>query len=271
MPPGLIDSHVNLHSEKFAEDLDQVLERTEAAGVIGMLTISDKISSTDAIKRIATGKSNIWRSVGAHPHYANEHLDLTADYLVDLAGDDDVVGIGECGLDFHYNYSAAEDQIIVFRKHIEASQRTGLPLIIHTREADGEMKKMLEAAMNEKPFIPLLHCYTGGLALAESVIAMGGYAAFSGIISFKNAQDVRDVAAALPLDRIIIETDCPYLAPVPKRGRRCEPAHLVHVAEHLAAVRGLTVEDIATATTDNFFRLFARADRAAIHETSGKA
>ena len=257
----LIDSHVNLHSDKYEDDGEDVIARARAAGVAGMLTISDRISSADEIKRICARYPFMWRSVGAHPHYAVEHPDLTADFLVDLAADEDVIGIGECGLDFHYNYSPREDQLIVFRKHIEAAQRTGLPLIIHTREADKEMRDLLERAMSNAPFIPLLHCYTGGIELAEAVMEMGGYAAFSGIMTFKNAEDVRAVAKALPLDRIILETDCPYLAPVPMRGRRNEPAYLVHVAAKFAELRGLSEEDAAIITTDNFFRLFSRATR----------
>ena len=257
----LIDSHVNLHSDKYEDDGEDVIARARAAGVAGMLTISDRISSADEIKRICARYPFMWRSVGAHPHYAVEHPDLTADFLVDLAADEDVIGIGECGLDFHYNYSPREDQLIVFRKHIEAAQRTGLPLIIHTREADKEMRDLLEREMSNAPFIPLLHCYTGGIELAEAVMEMGGYAAFSGIMTFKNAEDVRAVAKALPLDRIILETDCPYLAPVPMRGRRNEPAYLVHVAAKFAELRGLSEEEAAIITTDNFFRLFSRATR----------
>lgn len=259
----LIDSHVNLHSEQY-DDLEEVIARAFDAGVTGFLTISDKIASTDAIKRLSASRPYVWRSVGAHPHYAVDHPDLTSDFLVDLAADADVVGIGECGLDFHYNYSPKPDQLIVLRKHIEAAQETGLPLIIHTREADAEMGAVLAEAMAEKPFTPLLHCYTSGLPLAEAVMEMGGYAAFSGIITFKNAEDVRAVVKALPLERLILETDCPYLAPVPKRGRRNEPAFLPHVAAKLAELKDVSVDEIATITTDNFFRLFARADRSGL-------
>ena len=262
--PVFIDSHVNLHSEKFAGDCDTVIEAARAAGVAGMLTISDKIESTDAIRHICARYPFIWRSVGAHPHYAVDHGDLTAEFLVDLAEPAEVIGIGECGLDYHYEYSPAPDQKIVFQKHIEAAQETGLPLIIHTREADADMMAMLTRAMGQRAFAPLLHCYTSGLALAEAVMEMGGYISFSGIATFKNAQAVRDVAHAMPRDRIIIETDCPYLAPVPFRGRRCEPAHVVHVGAYLADMFDMSIDAFAQMTTDNFFRLFARADRAAL-------
>jgi TatD DNase family protein len=255
----LVDSHVNLHHEKFAGDVDAVIASARAAGVAAMLTISDRISSTDAIRKITRANANIWRSVGAHPHYASDHLGLTASRLVSLAAEEDVVGIGECGLDFHYGFSPVDAQEQVFAAHIEAAQETGLPLIIHTREADAAMARMLAAAQANQAFTPLLHCYTAGLALAEAVMDMGGYISFSGIITFMNADKVRAVAKRMPRDRIIIETDCPYLAPIPFRGRRCEPAHVVHVADKLAEILDLTRAEVDRLTTGNFFRLFRKA------------
>ncbi len=257
----LIDSHVNLHHEKFDADVEEVIAHAKAAGVGSMLTISDRISSTDKIRAIAARHPAIWRSVGAHPHYAADHKDLTARSLVELASEAKVIGIGECGLDFHYGFSPVEDQERVFSAHIEASQETGLPLIIHTREADEMMVRMLQRAMAMKPFTPLLHCYTSGLPLAQAVMEMGGFISFSGIITFKNAEDVRAVAMKMPRDRIMIETDCPYLAPVPHRGRRCEPAHVVHVADQLGAMFEVSSAEIARLTTENFFRLFTRAQQ----------
>ncbi len=254
-----VDSHVNLHSENYEDDAAAVIARARAAGVTAMLTISDKLSSTDAIKAIADGDELIWRSVGVHPHYAKEYPDLAADRLVAMAADENVVGIGECGLDFYYEHSDRSVQERVFAAHIAASRKTGLPLIIHTRDADERMREMLEGGQREGAFVPLLHCYTGGPALAEAVLEMGGYVSFSGIITFKNASDVRTVAEATPMDRIIIETDCPYLAPVPMRGRRNEPAYLTHVAEKLAELKQLSLEEVEKQTTDNFFRLFTRA------------
>ncbi|MEZ5921907.1 MAG: TatD family hydrolase, partial [Parvularculaceae bacterium] len=168
--------------------------------------------------------------------------------------------IGECGLDFHYGFSPREDQERVFAAHIEAAQETGMPLIIHTREADELMQQMLVSAMKERSFTPLLHCYTSGMKLAECVMEMGGFISFSGIITFKNADDVRAVAEAMPRDRIIIETDCPYLAPVPFRGKRCEPVHVVNVADKLAEMFSMTRAEIDELTTRNFFRLFKRAE-----------
>ena len=259
----LVDSHVNLHSEKFADDLDAVIARARAAGIAGMLTISDRLSSTEAIRKIADAHDDIWRSVGTHPLHAKDESDLSAETLVGLAEDPKVVGVGECGLDFHYEYSPRDIQERVFRAHIAAARETGLPLIIHTRDADAAMLAILQEEFGKGPFTPLLHCYTGGQALADGVLAMGGYISFAGIITFRNADDIRAIAKAAPLDRLIVETDCPYLAPVPMRGRRNEPAFVVHVAEKLAEIRGAGMSVIAAATTENFFRLFSRATKGA--------
>lgn len=255
----LVDSHVNLHSEQYAEDLQEVIDRARAAGVSAMLTISDQLSSTEAISEIAARDPLIWRSIGVHPHYAKDYPDLAAKTLIDLAADDDVVGIGECGLDFHYEYSDRDVQEVVFRAHIIASRKSDLPLIIHTRNADGATMKLLETEHREGAFVPLLHCYTGGPELANAALDLGGFISFSGIITFKNANDIRAIAESTPLDRIIIETDCPYLAPVPMRGRRNEPGYVVHVAEKLAEIKGISAAEVAQVTTDNFFRLFSKA------------
>ena len=256
----LVDSHVNLHSEQYDEDREAVIARARAAGVGAMLTISDRLSSTGAVKAVADNHKLIWRSVGVHPHHAKDYANLDAETLIDLAAGEKVIGIGECGLDFHYEYSDREAQFPVFSAHIRASQETGLPLIIHSREADAEMRDMLVKAHGDKAFTPLLHCYTGGPDLAAAALEIGAYISFSGIITFKNAKEVRAIAEAAPLDRIIIETDCPYLAPVPMRGRRNEPAYLAHVAEKLAEIKGVAPEEAARITADNFFRLFQRAD-----------
>lgn len=254
----LIDSHVNLHSERYDEDREDTIARAREAGIKTMLTISDRLESNKAIDAIVNAHDDIWRTVGVHPHHANDHKNLNAKTLTDLAANERVVGIGECGLDFHYEYSDRADQQPVFAAHIKASQETGLPLVIHTRDADRLMHEMVATAYDKKPFLPLLHCYTSGPELAEAVLEMGGYISFSGIITFKNADDVRAIVAQAPLDRIIIETDCPYLAPVPMRGRRNEPAYLVHVAEKLAELKNVSAQEIAQITTDNFFRLFSR-------------
>ncbi|MGE0408009.1 MAG: TatD family hydrolase [Amphiplicatus sp.] len=255
----VIDSHVNLHSEKFADDLGAVIARARAAGVGGMLTICDKLASSRAIAEIVAAHDDIWRSVGVHPHYAKEEPTLAAARLVDMAREAKVVGIGECGLDFHYEYSPRDIQERVFRAHVAAARETGLPLIIHTRQADEPMRALLEEEYRKGAFTPLLHCYTGGPRLAEAVLAMGGYISFSGIITFKNAGDIRAIARAAPEDRIIIETDCPYLAPVPMRGKRNEPAFVVHVADKLAEIREVERTAIDETTSANFFTLFSRA------------
>lgn len=255
----LIDSHVNLHGEKYEDDLDAVIARAGEAGVSHMLTISDRLDSLPAITRISSAHGNIWHSVGVHPHHAKDYQDLSAEQLIALAEDDRAVGIGECGMDFYYEYSDRAVQEPVFRAHVNAAQETGLPLIIHTREADAVTRSVLEEEHAAKAFTPLMHCYTSGPELAEAALALGGYVSFSGIITFKKADDVRAIAEMVPLDRLLVETDCPYLAPVPHRGQRNEPAYVMHVAEKLAEIKGVSTARIAAATTQNFFRLFTRA------------
>ncbi|WDI31053.1 TatD family hydrolase [Hyphococcus flavus] len=255
----LVDSHVNLHSEKYSDDIAEVIKRARDAGVRTLLTISDQLSSTEAIKEIADADPDIWRSVGVHPHHAKDYSELSSEKLIGLASDSKVIGIGECGLDFYYEYSERYVQADVFKAHIAAARETQLPLIIHTRDADKETQTLIEQEHREGAFTPLLHCYTGGQALANAVLELGGYISFSGIITFKNADDVRAIAKTTPLDRVIIETDCPYLAPAPMRGRRNEPAYVVNVAEKLAELKELPIEDIQKVTSDNFFRLFSRA------------
>jgi len=257
----LVDSHVNLHSEQYDEDRDAVIQSAREKGVETLLTISDRLDSTPAISALTNAHDFIWRSVGVHPHHAKEEENLDPGQLCELASDQKVVGIGECGLDFHYEYSPREVQRPVFEAHIKAAQETGLPLIIHTREADDVMQEMLSKAYERAAFTPLLHCYTGGSALANAVLDMNGYISFSGILTFKKADDIRMIAAATPIDRILIETDCPYLAPVPMRGRRNEPAYILHVAEKLAEIKNLSFEAAAKATTQNFYRLFSKIQK----------
>ncbi|MCI5048685.1 MAG: TatD family hydrolase [Aquisalinus sp.] len=260
----LIDSHVNLHGEKYEEDLPEVLQRAREAGVGAMLAISDRLSSQAAIQAISNKHDNIWHSVGVHPHHAKDYSDLTAAQLIELAEQSGAIGIGECGLDLYYEYSELKDQQPVFQAHIEAAQTTQLPLIIHTRRADEYTQAMLTEASAAQPLPLLMHCYTSGKVLAEKALELGAYVSFSGILTFKKADDVREIAQMVPLERLLVETDCPYLAPVPHRGRRCEPAHVVHVAEKLAEIKGVSPEEMGQVTTDNFFRLFTRADRAQV-------
>jgi TatD DNase family protein len=255
----MIDSHVNLHHEAFADDLNAVMARATAAGVDGMLTISDKIASVPALVELTARHQRLWHSVGAHPHYASDHLELTSADLVALAQSEKAIGIGETGLDFHYSFSPQDDQVKVFLAHIDAARETGLPLIVHTREADQLMGDILEAEMGKGAFPILLHCYTSGMELLHRGLALGAYVAFSGIATFKNASAVREAALAVPRDRVLIETDCPYLAPIPMRGRRNEPAFAPYVSAFLADLYGMDAEDFARQADANFFSLFQRA------------
>ena len=259
----LIDSHVNLHAPQFAEDMDAVIDRARAAGVGLMVTICDKVSSFEAVHAIAMTHSDIWCTVGTHPHEAKEDPALTAENLARLAGRPKVVGIGECGLDFHYDLSPRDVQAQVFRAHVEAARLTGLPLVVHTREADEVMAQILEEEHAKGPFKLLMHCYTSGPELARRVAALGAWFSVSGIATFKAAEEVRAVIADMPQDRIIVETDCPYLAPIPFRGRRNEPAYVGHVLAKLAEIRGWSVQDAEARTEKAFFDLFDAIPRAA--------
>ncbi|MEE9329193.1 MAG: TatD family hydrolase [Parvularculaceae bacterium] len=260
----LVDSHVNLHGDPYADDLDEVLERAKQAGVGAMLTISDKLSSVGAISAISEVHAHIWHTVGAHPHHAKDHGDLTKQTLCDLAKHPKAVGIGECGLDFYYGYSDPEIQEQVFRAHIAAARETGLPLIIHTRDADELMSAVLRDEYQKGAFTPLMHCYTSGMALADLALEQGGYVSFSGILTFKKADNVKEIAQSIPLDRLLIETDCPFLAPMPYRGKRCEPAFVREVCDKLAEIKQVSSDEMAKITTDNFFRLFSKIDRTSL-------
>jgi TatD DNase family protein len=259
----LIDSHVNLHAPQFAEDQDAVIARARAAGIGLMVTISDKVSSFPAVKAIAEAHPDIWCTVGTHPHEAKENPQLATETLIDLARHPRVVGIGETGLDYHYDLSPRDIQRRVFQVHIDAARATGLPLVVHTREADEDMAAMLEAAYAAGPFRMLMHCYTSGADLARRAAALGAWFSVSGIATFKAAEEVRAVIRDMPADRIIVETDCPYLAPVPYRGRRNEPAFLPHVLAKLAEVRGWSLDEAEMRTERAFFNLFDRIPRPA--------
>jgi TatD DNase family protein len=258
----LVDSHVNLHGEQFADDLDEIIARAREAGVKRMLTICCQLADFPAVSRITETYDDIWCTVGAHPHHAKDRPDITADELIEMAQHPRVVGIGETGLDLHYGYSPIEQQIQSFRAHVDAARRAGLPLIIHTREADELMGDILEEEMGKGAFRPLMHCYTSGPELARRAAKLGAYFAASGIITFKKADDVRAVFRDIvPDDRVIVETDCPYLAPVPHRGKRCEPSFLPHVAAKLGEIKGWDEAETATRTTEAFFSLFDKVTR----------
>lgn len=259
----LIDSHVNLHAPQFDEDREAVIDRARQAGVRLMVEISDKLSTFEATHALAMNNADIWCTVGVHPHEAKDYADLTADRLIELADRPRVIGIGECGLDFHYDLSPRDVQAKVFRQHIEAARRTELPLVIHTREADAVMADILREEHARAPFKILMHCYTSGLELAETAMELGAWFSVSGIATFKAAEEVREVIRRMPEDRIIVETDCPYLAPIPHRGRRNEPAYVGLVLEKLTEVRGWTLEQADQRTTDAFFNLFDRIPRPA--------
>jgi len=257
----LIDSHVNLHAPQFAEDQAEVIARARAAGIGLMVNICDRVSNLPAVRAVADGQSDIWYTVGTHPHEAKENPSLAAETLIELARSPRAVGIGECGLDYHYDLSPRDIQRQVFAVHLDAARATGLPLVVHTREADADMLAMLEAGQAAGPFKLLLHCYTSGPELAERAAEMGAWFSVSGIATFKAAEDVRAVIRTMPEDRIIVETDCPYLAPTPYRGRRNEPAYLPHVLARLAEIRGWSAEEAEARAEKAFFDLFDRIPR----------
>jgi TatD DNase family protein len=256
----IIDSHVNLHAPQFDADREAVIERARAAGVALMVNICDRVGNFAACRALAD-EADIWCTVGTHPHEAKEDPELSAETLVGLAADPRVVGIGECGLDFHYDLSPRDIQARVFRAHCAAARETGLPLVVHTREADAAMGDILEAEHAAGPFPILMHCYTSGPDLARRCADLGAWFSVSGIATFKAAEDVRCVIRDMPAERILIETDCPYLAPVPHRGRRNEPAYVPHVLAKLAEVRGWSLDEAEQRTTDAFFALFQRIPR----------
>lgn len=257
----LIDSHCHLDYLARDGDLDEVVARARRAGVGRMLTICTKVSEFDIVRGVAARYDDVWCTVGIHPHEAEAEPAVTADKLVTLAKDPRVAGIGETGLDYFYEHSPRDDQQASFRAHIAAARTSGLPLIVHTRDADDDTAAILEEEYAAGPFAGVIHCFSTGRALAERALALGFYISLSGIVTFRKADALRETAAVLPLDRLLVETDAPYLAPAPNRGKRNEPSFVVHTAAALAELRGIAAEDIAAATTENFFRLFRRVDR----------
>ena len=264
MTPVLVDSHCHLDFPDFGHELDDVVRRAGAAGVGWMLTICTHVSRFDAVLAVAEAYDRVFCTVGIHPHEAGAEPEVSAEHLVRLARHPKVVGFGESGLDYHYDHSPREAQRRSFRVHAAAARQAGLPLVIHSRAADDDTLAILAEETAKGPFPGLIHCFSTGRALAEGAVDLGFYVSFSGILTFKNAADIRTTAQALPLDRhrLLVETDAPYLAPVPERGKRNEPAFVAHTAAHLAELRGIAPEALAQATTDNFFRLFAKAGRA---------
>jgi TatD DNase family protein len=252
----LVDSHCHLDFADSAAEREAIISRARAAGVDTMLTISTRLDEFDAVRVIAEAHAGIWCSVGVHPHEAKDHAQLAPQKLVALAAHPKVVGIGETGLDFHYDLSPRDIQETVFRAHIAASCRTGLPLIIHAREADEEIIRILE---EQRPPPGVMHCFSSGRALADAALALGFYISISGIVTFRNAEELRAIVRDLPLERLLAETDAPYLAPVPYRGKRNEPAYVAVTAAAVAELKGIDLQHLAAITSANFFRLFGKA------------
>jgi TatD DNase family protein len=257
----LVDSHCHLDFPDFVDDLDAIVARAEAAGIGRIVTISTRVRRLEALLAIAERFPNVYCSVGTHPHQADEEDGIPVDELIALTKHPKVVALGEAGLDYFYQHGSHEAQERGFRAHITAARATGLPLVIHTREADIDCGRVLDEEMAKGPFRAVLHCYTGGRELAMKAIAHGLSISFTGILTFKNSQAIRDIAAELPADRIMVETDAPYLAPGKHRGKRNEPSFVVETARVLAEIRGVTLEEISRQTTENFFRLFSKVPR----------
>ena len=259
--PMLIDSHCHLDFPDFAEELDAVVERAEAAGVGRMVTISTRVKRLSALLEITERFQNVYCSVGTHPHQADEEDGILVSELVELTRHPKVVALGEAGLDYFYEHGSREAQERGFRTHIAAARATGLPLVIHTREADEDCGRILDDEMAKGPFKAVLHCYTGGRDLAMKAIGLGLSISFTGILTFKKSDTLRALAAELPADRIMVETDAPYLAPGKFRGKRNEPSYVVETAKMLAEIRGVSEAEIARQTTETFFKLFAKMPR----------
>ena len=258
----LVDSHCHLDFQDFEADRDGLMERAAAAGVAAMVTISTRVRQFRAIRGLTERYANVYCSVGTHPHNAGEEIDVSTDELLELASQPKVVAIGEAGLDYHYHNSPREAQRSGFIRHIAAARRTGLPLVIHAREADADIAAILSEESGKGAFPFVLHCFSSGAPLARTGVALGGYVSFSGILTFKKSDALRAIAAEVPLDRLLVETDAPFLAPEPHRGHRNEPAFVVETAKVLAETRRMAVDAIARATTDNFHRLFQKVPRA---------
>ena len=257
----LVDSHCHLDFADFDTDRAELLARARATGVHTLVTISTRIKKFPQIKAIAESDADIWCSVGTHPHNAHEEPDTTVDELIALAQHPKCVAIGEAGLDYHYDKSPRDVADRVFRTHIAAARQTGLPLVIHARDADEDMIEVLRDEMGKGAFPALLHCFSSGAELARVGVELGLMVSFSGILTFKNSEDIRTIARSVPLERLLVETDAPYLAPPPYRGKRNEPAYVAETAKVLADVKGVSPDDMARITTDNFFRVFTKAKR----------
>src|SRR6478672_11745517 len=257
----LIDSHCHLNYEGLAERQAEVLENARQRGVTGFLNISTRQREWNDIVALAEQEPDVWASVGVHPHEADNHPDLGAGALVEAADHPRVIAIGECGLDYYYDKSDRTAQRERFAAHIEAARQTGLPLVVHTRDAEQDTAEMLGEAVRQGGVTGVLHCFTGSADLARTALDLGFYISLSGIVTFKNAADLQATAKWLPADRMLVETDSPFLAPVPHRGQKCEPAFVADTARFVAGLREEEPDALAAATTANFFRLFGKAQR----------
>lgn len=259
----LVDSHCHLDFPDFEQDRRAVVDRATAAGVGVMVTISTRVRRFAKLLTIVESFDAVYCSVGTHPHNAGEEADVTADELVGIAAHPKVVAIGEAGLDYHYEKAPRELQAQGFRRHIDAARRTGLPLVIHARQADDDMIAILREETGKGAFPFVLHCFSSGEGLAATGVELGGYVSFSGILTFRNSNELRDIARQVPKNRLLVETDAPYLAPVPQRGKTNEPAFVAYTAAVLGDTIGLSSEALADLTTGNFFRLFGKMPKPA--------
>jgi TatD DNase family protein len=257
----LVDSHCHLDFPDFAGQVPEILDRAHANGVGACITIGTRLSQFDGVRTVAEHYDNVWCSVGIHPHEAEQERLASAAPLLERARHPKVVGFGETGLDYFYEHSPRSEQAENFRWHIAAAREAGLPLIVHTRDADDDTIAVLRDEMGKGAFTGLIHCFTGTRALAEAALELGFYISASGIATFKKSEELRSVLRDVPLDRLLVETDAPYLAPVPMRGKRNEPAFVVHTAAAMAELKGVPADALASATTENFFRLFTKARR----------
>jgi TatD DNase family protein len=255
----LVDSHCHLNYEGLVDRQDEVLANARGLGVSGFLNISTRQSEWNDVISVADKNPDVWATVGVHPHEADSHPDLGSAALVEAANSPRVIAIGECGLDYYYDKSDRTAQRERFQAHIEAARQSGLPLVVHTREAEADTAEMLGEAVRQGGVTGVLHCFTGSADLARKGLDLGFFVSLSGIVTFKNAQDLQETAKWLPADRMLVETDSPFLAPVPHRGKPCEPAFVADTAAFVAQLRGEEPDSLAEATTANFFRLFGKA------------
>lgn len=255
----LIDSHCHLEYKGLVEDRQGVLARARAAGVSGFLSISTRQSEWDQVIGTAETEDGVWASVGIHPHEADQHVDLGEAALLERAKHHKVIGIGETGLDYYYDHSDRAMQQALFRRHISVARETGLPLIVHTRDAEEDTSAIIAEEMGKGAFPALIHCFTASAGFARQMLDLGLYISLSGIVTFKNAKDLQGIAAEIPEERLLVETDAPFLAPVPHRGQVCEPAFTADTARFVAELRGVSADALAQSTTANFFRLFRKA------------